>query len=184
MGGDSLYGIPGVLLYVPKAGRGTATNYLGYFSMPLVGGDSVVVRALGFKEKYFIVPSDTNKVSYVIQLAEDTTVLAEIEVFPWPTEQLFKEAFLALRLPEEEMNNMHKNLNEQVMKRMMYTLQPDGKMNHNYYMKQQVSRIENPYNAPSLTFLNPFAWSNFIGQVKKGGLRNKQWEEADKYKDE
>ncbi|CAA9281260.1 MAG: hypothetical protein AVDCRST_MAG95-3325, partial [uncultured Adhaeribacter sp.] len=45
--GDSLYGVPGVTVYVPKAGRGTATNEYGYFSMPVLAGDSVVVRALG-----------------------------------------------------------------------------------------------------------------------------------------
>lgn len=32
--GDSLLGVPGAAIFVPKAGRGTLTNEYGYFSLP------------------------------------------------------------------------------------------------------------------------------------------------------
>ena len=43
LGEDSVSGLPGVHVYVPKAGRGTSTNVTGFFSMPVLPGDSVVI---------------------------------------------------------------------------------------------------------------------------------------------
>lgn len=180
VGGDSMYGIPGVYIYIPKAGRGTVTSHVGYFSLPVLTGDSMVIRSLGYKEKSYVVPySDKDQLSVIIQLTEDTTLLPEVEIFPYPTERLFKEAFMALKLPEQDMDNMHKNLNEQVMKRMMYNTKPDGAQMHNYYMQQQVQKMDTRYQSPSFAFLNPFAWMNFVQSIKKGGLKHKDYEEED-----
>ena len=178
--GDSSYGIPSVSIYIPKSGRGTTSNFLGYFSMPTLEGDTVAIHAMGYKEKMFAIPKNIqdDKWSLIISLSEDTLSLPDIEVFPWPTEQIFKEAFLALKLPEQDMGNMNQNLNDQVMKRMMYNMGSDGNMNHKYYMNQQVNKQEQRFFAPTISLLNPFAWSKFIKSVKKGGLKE-QWKESE-----
>jgi CarboxypepD_reg-like domain len=181
VGGDSAYGIPGVHVFVPRAGRGTVTSHLGYFTMPTLVGDSVVIRSLGYKEKHFIVPfSIEDNISVIIQLSEDTTILPSVSVFPWPTEEIFKEAFLALRLPEADMDAMHKNLNEQVMKRMMYNESPDGMQIHKYYIEQQIQRTDTKFFSNYYAWqnlANPFAWASFIKQVKKGALKTKSYQE-------
>jgi hypothetical protein len=180
VGGDSAYGIPGVHVFVPKAGRGTVTSHLGYFSLPTVVGDSVVIRSIGYKEKYFVIPQDEkDNISVIVEMFQDTTMI-EVEIFPWPTERIFKEAFLALKLPEQDMDNMHKNLNEQVLKRMLYNQAPDAMVTHRYYMEQQVRATEKRflYNAYAWQNLaNPFAWASFIKSVKEGGLKRKDAEE-------
>lgn len=171
--GDSSYGIPGVHVFIPKSGRGSTTNYLGYFSMPTLEGDSVLIKAVGYKDKGFIIPTGVkdDKWSLIVYLSEDVLNLPVVEIFPWPTEQIFKHAFLALKLPEQDMNNMNNNLNEQIMKRMMYNADADGAMNHHYYMNQQIAKQESKYFAPTISLLNPFAWSKFIESVKKGELK-------------
>lgn len=171
VGGDSAYGVPGVYLYVPKAGRGTASNYLGYFSLPVLVGDSLLVKAIGFREKQFIIPDANEKLSVVIELLEDTSYLPTVEVFPWPTEKLFKEAFLSLTLPDQERDYMRQNLNDKVMARMLYNLPDDGSQNHRYYIQQQQQRSDGRYMYPTLSLFNPFAWNKFIKSAKKGGLR-------------
>jgi hypothetical protein len=175
VGGDSLYGIPGVSIYVPKGGRGTFSSAVGYFSLPVLEGDSVVIKSLGYKEKNFIIPDNNkdNKLSVIVELLEDTLLLPAVEIFPWPTEQIFKEAFLSLKLPTTDIDNMHKNLNEQVMKRMMYNMDPDGNVNHKYYIQQQIERQEK-YKSyyPTLNLINPFAWTKFIESLKKGEHKN------------
>lgn len=173
--GDSLYGIPGVSVYTPKSGRGSITNSVGYFSFPVLEGDSVMIKSIGYKDKNFIIPKvEDDKLSIIIELMEDTLMLPAVEIFPYPTERLFKEAFIALKLPETEIDNMHKNLNEQVLKRMLYTMDHDGSMNHKYYMRQQVERMENKMMAyPTMNLLNPFAWAKFIQQIKNGEHKNK-----------
>jgi hypothetical protein len=173
--GDSLYGVPGVSVYVPLAGRGAITSSVGYFSFPLLVGDSVLIRTIGFKDKSFVIPDiEDDRLSVIIELMEDTLLFPVVEIFPYPTEKLFKEAFIALKMPHTDMDNMHKNLNEQVTKRMLYTMGQDGAMNHKYYMEQQVIRQENKMMAyPTFNFLNPFAWSKFIQSIKKGEHKNK-----------
>lgn len=174
VGGDSSYGVPGVHIYVPKAGRGTITSSVGYFSLATLTGDSIIVKSLGYKEKYFIIPGNAeDKLSVIIELMEDTLMLPIVEIFPYPTEKIFKEAFIALKLPETDIDNMHKNLNEQVMKRMLYTMDQDGSMNHKYYMQQQVAIAGNRMMYPTLSLLNPFAWKKFIESIKKGEHKNK-----------
>ena len=48
---DSVSGVPvpGVHIYVPKAGRGTTTNGMGFFSMPVLEGDEIIISAVGYR---------------------------------------------------------------------------------------------------------------------------------------
>lgn len=176
-----MYGIPSVPVFVPKTGRGTSTNHLGYFSMATLTGDSVIIKALGYKDKYFVIPfTEEDKISVIIHLEEDPMMLPEVEIFPYPTEAVFKEAFIALKLPEQnDLNNMQSNLNERIMQRIMYHTGNDGSLNHTYFMSNQGQRVENKLMYPTVSLLNPFAWAKFIKQVKEGGLKNKEWEDMD-----
>ncbi|QNF33436.1 carboxypeptidase-like regulatory domain-containing protein [Adhaeribacter swui] len=176
--GDSLYGVPGVTVYVPKAGRGTVTNEYGYFSMPVLAGDSVVVRALGFKHLTLKIPKNYNKQSYsvVLELKEDATLLPEVRVFPYPTEELFKKAFLALRVPDEQKTAAEKNLNEQLMARIFDNtpVGPSANFRNTMDMQQMYlnkQSMPNRYNNNPL--LNPFAWGQLINQIKNGDLKRK-----------
>src|SRR5688572_5185358 len=57
---DSLSGmpVPGVHIYVQKAGRGTTTNGMGFFSMPVLEGDELVISAVGYDRQNVTVASD------------------------------------------------------------------------------------------------------------------------------
>lgn len=181
VGGDSLYGIPGVSVFVPETSRGTTTSSVGYFSMPVLEGDSVIIRSLGYNDKTLIIPhSKDGKLSVIIEILEDTLMLPVVQIMPWSTERVFKEAFVALKLPQQDLDNMHKNLNEQVMKRMMYNMGPDAAMNHKYFMQQQIIRQTNKMTYDkTIPFFNPFAWGRFIEQVKRGEHKNKSKDYVD-----
>ena len=155
VGGDSLYGIPGVHIYVPKAGRGTSTNYYGYFSLPAEVGDSVVVSAFGYATKDFLVQfNEKRSISLIVELKEDTTVLPLLEVFPYPTEELFKQAFLSLKLPDNYYNGI--DINDQIMSRVTHAQKADAR---NYYLYKAANR-------QSLVVLDAFAWSRAIRDLK------------------
>jgi hypothetical protein len=96
VGGDDSEPVAGAHIYVPKAGRGTSTNTYGFFSMPVMIGDSLVISAVGYKKQYYIIPKKLDQgYSVVIELLTDTTMLPIVEVYPYPTEELFKEAFFS-----------------------------------------------------------------------------------------
>ncbi|SDL76085.1 hypothetical protein SAMN05421823_10846 [Catalinimonas alkaloidigena] len=176
--GDESFGVPGVHLYIPKAGRGTTTNQFGYFSMPVLPGDSVIISAVAYKRQYYIVPEDDERqsVSVIIYLRPDTTMLPVVEVFPYPTEELFKEAFLALELPETDLERMRRNLDEKVLARMFYESEMDASMNYTNYQNQSYNQMHNRNFAPTLQLTNPFAWARFIQSIKRGDLKRKEWQ--------
>ena len=156
IGGDSLYGIPGVHIYVPKAGRGTSTNYYGYFSLPTQVGDSVVISAIGYKSKDFVITyNDKKSISLIIELKEDTTVLPLLEIFPYPTEELFKQAFLSLKMPDNVYNGI--SINDQIMSRVTHANKADTR---SYYLYKASNR-------QSFVLIDAFAWSRAIKDLKK-----------------
>lgn len=178
--GDSLLGVAGASIYVPKAGRGTSSNAYGYFSMAVLAGDSVVIRSLGYANQTIQIPADFQRQSYsvIIQLQEDATMLGEVRVFPYTTERDFKKAFLALRLPTERGSSAAANLNEQLMRRIFNT-QPMGAVAN---FRQTMDRQQYEQNArqglgPSRysnnPLLNPFSWLQLIQQVKNGEFKKK-----------
>jgi len=173
--GDSSFGVPGVHVYIPSAGMGTVSNQVGLFALPTMAGDTVIFSAVGYKKQRFIVPNKNDKgFTVLIDLKTDTTFLPIVEVFPYPTEELFKEAFLALEIPKDQRReNMERNLNQQALNRMAAALPMDGGSNHRFYMNQQANSISNQFFAPSFSLLNPFAWAQFIKSVKRGDLKKK-----------
>ena len=179
--GDSLLGVPGASLYVPKAGRGTTSNAYGYFSMAVLAGDSIVFRSLGYRNQTIVIPADYQRQSFsvVVTLQEDATVLPEVRVFPYATEKEFKKAFLALRLPNERGSAAADNLNEDLM-RKIFNSQPMGPTaNYRQSMSQQQLDLDRRMGvAPNLQsnnpLLNPFSWLKLVKQVKDGEFKKRE----------
>lgn len=167
---DSSSIVPGVHVYVPSAGRGTTTNPYGFFSMPVLEGDSVVFSAVGFERQHYIVPAHDKDFSLkvLITLKEDVTFLNEVEIFPYPTEAMFKEAVLSLELPyQRQYDNMNAWLSQGYMSSAYADLPASSNANHQYYMQMQMQALQNKYQAPANNYLNPFAWAKFINSLKK-----------------
>jgi hypothetical protein len=169
LGEDSVSGVPGVHVYVPKAGRGTTSNVYGYFSMPALVGDSVVISAIGFEKQHFIVPGNKGEnFTAIIELVTDTTYLPPIEILPYPTEELFKQAVLALKLPDaEDYRKMEEVLRADILMRMMQGAPMDASENYRYYSNQQFLAMTDKFQPRSNPLLNPFAWAQFIKSLKK-----------------
>lgn len=165
LGEDSIAGIPGVHIYVPKAGRGTTTNRVGYFSMPVLEGDELVISAIGYERQFFKIPLyEKDNLTLVIELVSDTTFLETVEIMPFPTEEIFKEAVLALNLPINEYENA--NLNEELLTLMLKTVPMDGFANHQYYMDNWAQHQTDRFSPRANPFLNPFNWARFFKSLK------------------
>lgn len=168
LGEDSVSGIPGVHIYVPKAGRGTTTNAVGFFSMPVLVGDSIVVSSVGYERQYFIVPNDAPEYqTIVVPLVQDATYLNEIVVMDFPTEEVFKEAVLALNIPVDDNGIDQKNLNEELLALMLKTTPMDGYQNQRYYLSQWANSSVDRFQPVTNPFLNPFNWVKFFNSLKK-----------------
>jgi hypothetical protein len=175
IGGDNSEPVAGAHIYVPKAGRGTSTNPYGFFSMPVMVGDSIIISSIGYQRQFYVIPAKNEKgYSVIIELQSDVTTLPVVEVYPYPTEELFKEAFLALQMPDEKMQQaMRKNLDQQLLYQMSVAAGPGAGESFRNFSSQQQYYNANRNFAPTLQLLNPFAWAQFIKQVKNGDLKKK-----------
>ncbi len=167
---DSTAVLPGVHVYVPKAGRGTVSNMLGYFSMPVLVGDSVVISYLGYQKQRFRIPNNAgDAITVIVELSPDTTYLPEITIFPYPTEQLFKQAILAMDLPDEEdEDHLKRNMDANLMAMMMENMPMDGSENYKRFSQQQIMDSHNRNFYRTNPFFNPLNWAKFIQSIRRG----------------
>jgi hypothetical protein len=166
--GEMLFGVN---IYVPKAGRGTNTNSLGFFSMPVLAGDSIIISYVGFERQYFKVPLDANEyLTIIVQMIPDVTYLKEIEILPFPTEEIFKEAVLALNLPKDAYSMDRNNLNQALLNLMMRSSTPtmDGPSNQRFYLNQMAMAQGTQYAPIQNPLFNPFNWSLFFRSLNQG----------------
>jgi CarboxypepD_reg-like domain len=164
---DSVQVLPGVHIYVPKAGRGTSTNPAGFFSMPVLEGDSVVISSVGYKRQHYIVPHNANDfLTILVEMVSDVTYLKEVEIMPFPTEEVFKEAVLALNIPFDDRGYDRRNLNAELLALMLKTTPMDGAANYKYYMDQWSTSAQDKFQPRTNPFLNPFNWAKFVRDLK------------------
>ncbi len=171
---DSTIAIPGVNIYVPKKGRGTSSNRFGYFSMPVLAGDSVVFSFIGLKRQTITIPEniEEDKLSYILTMVEDEIALQEVQVMPYPTEEEFKNAILAVNIDAEPPLNRG-NLSPQLLLRWAEEMPASGNENFRQFTNQQTQQTLDRYGPRPLPLLNPFAWAEFIRSIKNGDLKNR-----------
>lgn len=165
--GDSAYGVPGVHIYVDGSGRGTTSNEYGFFSFPTLVGDTLTISAVSYKKRTYVVPdSKKDQITAYIELKQDTILLPSISIYPWPTEELFKEAFMAMNQTTGQEFLQRGTMNENLLLKMQYSLSMDANLNYAFYMNNYSEMQGNQYMAPTLSLINPFAWSRFIKSLK------------------
>jgi len=168
-------------ILIPRAGRGTLADVEGYFALPVFPGDSIVFSYLGYQRQYHIIPRRHMDESYsaIILMKEDVKTLAEVKVYPYATEEEFKKAFVAMKLPDEfERANLEQNTRQELLMQMAAVTPLSAAGNYRNFMDQQIFGRENAANrsfTTAIPFLNPFAWAKFINSVKNGDLKKKEY---------
>ena len=174
---DSVSGspVPGVHIYVPKAGRGTTTNGMGFFSMPVLEGDQIVISAVGYDRQDVTVQPDWPEYqTIIVTLTQDTTFLPEVVIFPFPTEEVFKQAVLAMNMPLDNTGIDKRNFNEELLALMVKTTPMDGYQNQRYYLDQWANSANNRFQPVTNPFLNVFNWAKFFSSLKQNNNKKKK----------
>jgi hypothetical protein len=163
-----------VYITIPKAGRGTITNDQGFFSLPTLVGDTVVVSSIGYKKQKIGVPkSDNQSVTVIIELQEDTAYYPIIEIFPYPTEEIFKKAFLSLKKDKFGMyRNMYANVDPILLQRMAMNQNMSPAESFKYSIRNQMYLPAGQVGSGGFN-LNPFAWGSTIKSIRKGDYKKK-----------
>jgi hypothetical protein len=177
LGEDSTSALMGANVFVPNAGRGTSTNIYGYFSIPVLPGDSVIFSYVGYRRQIYEVPErpDGTSLTVIVDLQTDSTYMRPIEIFPYPTEEVFKEAILALELPDQRSyDNMQDNLNAEILARIFEATPMNGSENAKYYYQQEFNYMRQRNGPRTNPLLNPLNWAKFIKSIKRGDFNSRK----------
>jgi hypothetical protein len=175
--GDSLNPVPYTKIMIRNTNKGTTSDIFGYFSFVAHKQDTVLFNAVGFKPASFVIPDTVTKYRYsLIQLMTlDTLTLSEAYIFPWPTYEDFKKAFVNLKIPDDDLERARKNLEAIDVQLQVDNYPMDARMNYNNYIENQTSKLyyfgqQQPFN-----IFNPFAWAKFIQAWKEGKFKKKKY---------
>lgn len=178
---DSLKPIPYSSVMIKNTNRGTISDYYGFFSFVAKMKDTVEFAAIGFKKAIFIIPDTlTDQRCSLIQiLKQDTILLKEVMIFPWPTKEQFKEAFLHLRIPDDDLTRAEKNLDEDQLGYLAAALPMDGSMNFRNYIDQHTTQLYYSGQLRPNTLLDPIKWAKFIQMWQNGAFKKKDKKNKD-----
>lgn len=173
---DSLTPIPYVSVIVKGTKRGAVTDFYGFFNMVISPGDELEFYSITHKPASYKT-SDTmsQKYYYAIQvLSKDTVVLSTVEVFPWPSREDFKRAFLALDLNDTDIERADNNLEREALTYLERNQTASASENYRQVMQAYYTKLYTTGQQPSIHLLNPVRWAQFIDAWRKGKFSNKK----------
>ncbi len=172
---DSLKPVPYTNIAIKNSHRGTTADFNGFFSFVALEGEVIIFSAIGFKRVEFKIPDTLSKDRYsLIQaLSNDTIMLSETVIHPWPSKEQFKKAFVKLRVPDDDYEIAMRNLALEELKYMIRDYKMDGSMNYRNYIDQQTNKLYYNGQLPPNNLLNPFAWAKFIKAWQNGDFKKK-----------
>lgn len=170
-----LYPIPYTNIYIKDKGRGTYSDFKGFFSIVVEKGDHVIFSAIGYRTVEITIPDTLtdNRYSLVQLMSQDTVNLPTTIVFPWPSRENFKLEFLAMDVTSEMQERAIENLAQDVLERGRKVVTTDGNEHADYYLRQQSSQYYYIGQRPPSNIFNPIAWKKFFDAWKNGDFKKK-----------
>lgn len=171
--GDSLAPVPYTTVWVKNTRRGTITDFYGFFSIAVYERDTLRFSSVGFKEVLFVVPDTMSQPRYsAIQvMSRDTIYLTETVIYPWPTREQFRHAFIYAEIPDDDYDRAMRNLARAEIKERMQKMPMDGGMNFRNAMQQQSQRLYYAGQAPPMRIFDPLAWADFFKAWREGKFK-------------
>ncbi len=150
---DSLVPLPYVNVFnVSRGYKGTFSDFRGFFSLVVSEGDTIRIACLGYKKQELIIPNNlqNNSLSAIFKLKTESFDIPMVYIFPFATIEQFKQAFLKLKLADDDLMIAQRNLDEKVMSALSNSLAWDGGQNSKYFFQQQSEKLywagQNRYN--------------------------------------
>jgi hypothetical protein len=173
---DSLKPIPFASVMIRNASRGTITDFYGFFSFVAMQGDTVDFNYIGYKPEYYVIPDTLkdNRYSLIQVLSRDTILLKEAVIYPWPSREEFKRAFLELEIPDDDYKRAQRNIELAQTREVQESVPYDGSINFKFSQQQHSQRLYNSGMYYSTNLFNPLAWAAFIKAWQEGAFKQKE----------
>jgi hypothetical protein len=162
-------------IVIKNKNRGTISDMRGMFSFVVEPKDTVLFTAVGFKRVALVIPDTLTRyhLPVDIYMETDTIWIEEVIILPWKTYEEFREAFLSLELPDNDLKRAYRNI--ALIKTQMYMAsnKPDPEMNYQYMLKEQYNQLYSKGQIPYYSIFNPLRWVEFFKYIEEGRFKNK-----------
>ena len=147
-----------------------SANYQGYFSFIVNPGDTILLSAVGFANKIFILPTEIaeHKYTAMLKIKPEVVYLKAVTIYPWATVEEFNRDFLAMKFADDDMAIAKKNLSSKSIRAMGVTLPRNGQEISNSNYRYNFDRMVNVNMRQTNPLLNPFAWGKLMQQIFNG----------------
>lgn len=161
---ENLQPIPHVNISVRGTHRGTSADMNGFFSLVTFAGDYLVFSSMGFRTETIRIPDTLVANRYTIHqsLLRDTLELPVTVIFPWPSRERFREAFLNLDIPADDYDIVRNNLLLSELRERARHTPMDAQMNFRHLTQQRADRMYWAGQQQPNNLLNPLAWAQFL----------------------
>ncbi|MDE6493131.1 MAG: carboxypeptidase-like regulatory domain-containing protein [Bacteroidales bacterium] len=180
--GHDSHPLPFTTIVVSNRKRGMISDASGFFSFVAVSGDSVRFSSVGYQNRIVVIPDTIDACSVVVPLEQDTIMLMETVIYPWPDKERFREAFVNLELPETEADILQKNFNLASIREQARNGKMNADMNYRSLMQQQGARLYYQNQMAPNNLLNPFAWAQFVKQWKRRKEVEREMSQSEGYR--
>jgi hypothetical protein len=172
---DSLDQVSYASVVDKTTGKGTMSDYYGYFSFVTRPGDTILFNAFGFKTGSYIVPDslEENRYSIIHVMTPDTLLLPEVDIYPWPSREEFARAFVEMNPYDDALRRAQKQLSGESLAFVAARVPTDGSLSYNWQTEQRQTQLYTQGQTPINNLLNPAAWSKFIDSWRSGDFQRK-----------
>lgn len=147
------------------------SNNDGYFSFVAHEGDTLKFSSVGYDPVTFVIPQVTgDKFTAHISMRSLVIELPAISPFPWASYEDYISEFMAMEGGIDPVANARRNISSEAMSALARIVPRSAEEIQSLNSKQRhgvmsSKNINQRFNNP---LLNPFAWAEFINQIKRG----------------
>ncbi|MCK5691868.1 MAG: hypothetical protein KAI08_03435 [Bacteroidales bacterium] len=167
--------LPNVNIIILTEKRGTTSDQRGMFSFVVRPNDTILFSHMGHKGTIHVIPDSLGGQQYPadIFMVSDTFHLAEVRIYPWKTYQQFKDAFMALELPDDDEQRAYHNiaLIKTQIKMNRDGAIPSSSIAFREVMRQEYNMLYSAGQTPYYTIFDPLRWAKFFESLKKGDFK-------------
>lgn len=153
-------------------------NHQGFFSFVAHEGDTIQLSSIGYRSAQVVIPKTSeDKYTALIKMTPDVISLPAVHLLPWASVEEFNIAFMNLDVAADEVLLAKQNLSRQSLMELSRTVPLSAEEMQTFQSNQAHINLSNQNinqrgNNP---LLNPFAWGQFINQIKKGNESRRKY---------